>query len=215
MSRIADTWIMEGRGIDRFEPSPTTHGRWAKRQGGLLAVALIYGMVVVTEILTTSGPLLPLITLAVPFVMLGSLVVYTSYRSNPKHLPEGATWAAGGSLNTKRVLDAGLGDQLKFKSTTRLSFWTQGTGVVGCRVLFTSSGIRWDMRFTAWCAGVHGHVFIPWDQIVDVQVGPIPRAVNVGMVSGYLFQLREGVRLEGQFYTSRASVLDALERAGI
>ena len=71
------------------------------------------------------------------------------------------------------------------------------------------------MRPIAWCAGVHGYVFIPWNQIDDVQVGPIPRAVHVGMISGYLLQLKDGVRLEGQFYARKHSVNRALEAAPI
>jgi hypothetical protein len=206
---------VEGREITRFDPSPTTRVRWAKRQSALLAVALVYGLVVVTEIFTTSGPLFPLITLAVPFMMLSLLVAYTSYRSKILHLPDGATWAAGGSLNTKRVSDAGLGDNLSFKSIWRLSLWTQGTWLVGCRVLFTPSGIFWDTRLTAWCAGVHGHTFIPWDEIAAAQVGPIPGAVNVRMVSGYLLELTDGVRLEGQLYARQESVRRAFEAAPI
>jgi hypothetical protein len=82
-------------------------------------------------------------------------------------------------------------------------------------MLFSSTGIRWDKRPVAWCAGVHGYVFIPWNQIVDVQVGPIPRALHVGMISGYLLQLKSGVRLEGQFYARKQSISRALEAAPV
>src|ERR1700722_10327255 len=112
------------------DPSPESRARWAKRQGVLLVVALVWVLVVVAEVLTTSSPLLPLVALAVPIIMFGALVIYTKYRANPNHLPEGATWAAGGSLNPKQVLNAGLGDTLSFRSTWRLNFWTQGSGLV-------------------------------------------------------------------------------------
>jgi len=116
-----------------------------------------------------------------------------------------------GTLNASEIKRAALTSHLTFGSALRLNLWTQWRGTVGGRMEVLPEGLRWDMRITAWLAGVTGFVVIPWEQVTDVRVGHIPGTVNRRTGGGYTVTLTSGVRLEGQFLGNRDLLVTALK----
>ncbi len=183
----------------QFRPDGKTLRRWRRTRRGTAWLALPFVALICIELLAFRGwDLFAYVVLT----SAGGLTAAASYWSLTRRVPLGATWSGYGMLGIADLIRGGLARDVVGANDLR----SRPRRVVGGRLTTRPAGLVLSLGISSRFAGYKGSIVLPWDKILSIEIGTIPRALVRGMTIGLI----GGTRVECRFFGCTGNLAHAI-----